>query len=86
MNSAASDPDALLVEVHAAKLLAVSTRTIQAWRRKNFGQPFVRPRRSLPAQRSVELGGHSSSWCSRRRLAKVIRIAVRKTPTSSARL
>lgn len=52
MNSATSDPDALLVEVHAAKLLAVSTRTLQAWRRKNFGPPFVRLGRGIRYRRT----------------------------------
>jgi hypothetical protein len=37
-----TDPDALLVETHAAQLLNLSARTLQAWRLTSRGPAFVR--------------------------------------------
>ena len=45
------DPDALLVEVRAAELLGVSTRTLQAWRSQGCGPPFVRVGRAIRYRR-----------------------------------
>jgi excisionase family DNA binding protein len=39
--------DALLGEVQAAKLLNLSTRTLQAWRIKGCGPAFVRAGRAI---------------------------------------
>jgi excisionase family DNA binding protein len=39
--------DALLGEVQAAKLLNLSTRTLQAWRIKGCGPVFVRAGRAI---------------------------------------
>jgi hypothetical protein len=49
--SATSDPDALLAEVHAAKLLNLSTRTLQAWRLADRGPAFVRAGRAIRYRR-----------------------------------
>ena len=37
-----ADPDALLTEAQAAKFLNLSDRTLQAWRLRGGGPPFVR--------------------------------------------
>jgi excisionase family DNA binding protein len=39
--------DALLTEVEAADLLKLSTRTLQSWRIKTEGPPFVRVGRAI---------------------------------------
>jgi excisionase family DNA binding protein len=46
-----SDADALLSEVHAADLLGLSSRTLQAWRVKNGGPPFIRAGRAIRYRR-----------------------------------
>jgi hypothetical protein len=45
------DLDALLAEVHAADLLGLSTRTLQAWRSKRQGPAFVRAGRAIRYRR-----------------------------------
>jgi phage terminase Nu1 subunit (DNA packaging protein) len=45
------DPDGLLVEIHAADLLKVSSRTLQAWRASSKGPPFVRAGRAIRYRR-----------------------------------
>ncbi len=45
------DTDALLVEIHAAELLGLSTRTLQAWRSTNRGPAFVRAGRAIRYRR-----------------------------------
>ncbi len=45
--SPVSDQDSLLNEDEAAKFLAVSVRTLQAWRTRGIGPPFVRLGRSV---------------------------------------
>ena len=47
INSSTRDDESLLNESEAAKLLAVSARTLQAWRTKNAGPPFVRLGRAI---------------------------------------
>lgn len=42
-----TDHDALLTEVQAAKVLNLSTRTLQAWRTKGTGPAFVRAGRAI---------------------------------------
>jgi predicted DNA-binding transcriptional regulator AlpA len=37
-----TDPDALLSETEVSQLFEISMRTLQAWRTKNSGPPFVR--------------------------------------------
>jgi Helix-turn-helix domain len=46
-----TDPDALLVETHAAQLLNLSARTLQAWRLTSRGPAFVRAGRSVRYRR-----------------------------------
>jgi excisionase family DNA binding protein len=41
------DPEALLTEDQAARLLSVSPRTLQAWRSEDRGPPYVRVGRSV---------------------------------------
>lgn len=41
------DPDTLLTEVAAAKLLKLSIRTLQAWRCRGTGPAFVRVGRAI---------------------------------------
>jgi hypothetical protein len=50
------DLDVLLPEVHAADLLGLSTRTLQAWRSRNLGPPFVRAGRAIRYRRRDLLG------------------------------
>ena len=45
------DTEALLAELHAAELLGVSSRTLQAWRCRNEGPPFVRMGRAVRYRR-----------------------------------
>jgi hypothetical protein len=45
------DQDALLTEVQAADLLSLSVRTLQAWRARAFGPPFVRAGRAVRYRR-----------------------------------
>jgi hypothetical protein len=45
------DIDALLVEVRAAELLGLSTRTLQAWRCSCRGPAFVRAGRAIRYRR-----------------------------------
>jgi hypothetical protein len=46
-----SDQDALLTEVRAADLLSLSVRTLQAWRARGFGPPYVRAGRAVRYRR-----------------------------------
>jgi Helix-turn-helix domain len=48
---AANDRDALLTEVGAADLLCLSVRTLQAWRARGFGPPYVRAGRAVRYRR-----------------------------------
>jgi hypothetical protein len=41
------DPDSLLPEREASQLLSVSIRTLQAWRFRRVGPPFVRLGRAI---------------------------------------
>lgn len=41
----------LLTEMHAADLLRLSVRTLQAWRTKGFGPAFVRAGRAVRYRR-----------------------------------
>jgi excisionase family DNA binding protein len=45
------EPDALLDELQAAQLLGLSSRTLQAWRAKGEGPPFVRAGRAIRYRR-----------------------------------
>jgi excisionase family DNA binding protein len=47
VNSNTRDDESLLNESEAAKLLAVSVRTLQAWRTRESGPPFVRLGRAI---------------------------------------
>jgi hypothetical protein len=46
-----NDQDALLTEVQAADLLTLSVRTLQAWRARGFGPPYVRAGRAVRYRR-----------------------------------
>jgi excisionase family DNA binding protein len=46
-----ADLDALLTEVQAAELLNLSTRTLQAWRIRGVGPPFVQAGRAVRYRR-----------------------------------
>src|SRR5262245_38424398 len=48
-----SDPDAALKENQAAKLLGVSPRTLQAWRLRGGGPPYLKIGRAVRYQRKV---------------------------------
>ena len=45
------DPDSLLTEVHAARLLRMSERTLQTWRIKGTGPSFIRAGRAVRYRR-----------------------------------
>ena len=47
VNSSSRDDESLLNEAEAAKFLAVSVRTLQAWRTRESGPPFVRLGRAI---------------------------------------
>jgi excisionase family DNA binding protein len=47
----AADPDAALNENQAAEYLGVSVRTLQAWRVRGGGPPYVKIGRSVRYQR-----------------------------------
>ena len=55
VGSPVSDQDSLLTEAKAAKFLAVSVRTLQAWRTKGIGPPFVRLGRAVRYMRQALL-------------------------------
>lgn len=50
-NLQASDPDALICEVRAADFLAVSPRTLQAWRRQKVGPAYCAAGRAIRYRR-----------------------------------
>jgi hypothetical protein len=45
------DADTLLGEMRAAELLGLSSRTLQAWRARSEGPPFVRAGRAVRYRR-----------------------------------
>lgn len=45
------DTESLLAEIYAAELLGLSSRTLQAWRSRNEGPPFVRVGRAVRYRR-----------------------------------
>ena len=49
--SALPDPDTLMPEAEAARLLAVSQRTLQAWRLRGGGPLFVKAGRAVRYRR-----------------------------------
>jgi excisionase family DNA binding protein len=51
LTSASADPDALLPEDAAANLLNISTRTLQSWRIRRAGPPFVQVGRAVRYRR-----------------------------------
>ncbi len=50
-NHQANDPDALICEVRAADFLAVSPRTLQAWRSRKVGPAFCAAGRAIRYRR-----------------------------------
>jgi|tagenome__1003787_1003787.scaffolds.fasta_scaffold20959347_4 hypothetical protein len=60
-----TDPDALLTEVQAAEFLSLSTRTLQAWRERRSGPPFVRAGRAVRYRRRalyIWIDANTVSW------------------------
>lgn len=57
------DPDALLAEAHAAQLLSVSERTLQAWRGRNAGPPYVRAGRAIRYRRRDLIAWIEANTC-----------------------
>jgi DNA-binding transcriptional MerR regulator len=51
MAELSNDPDALLTEGQAARLLNLSVRTLQAWRVGGLGPPFCRLGRAVRYRR-----------------------------------
>jgi predicted DNA-binding transcriptional regulator AlpA len=51
-----SDPDRLLNELQAARLLGLSSRTLQAWRSRGAGPAYVRAGRAVRYRRSDLVG------------------------------
>lgn len=51
MKTANDDPDGLLKEEAVADLLDVSVRTLQAWRLRRVGPPFVQVGRAIRYRR-----------------------------------
>ena len=49
--SAKQDPDSLLKELEAADLLDLSVRTLQSWRMRRAGPPFVQVGRAVRYRR-----------------------------------
>lgn len=47
------DSDRLLTEMQAADVLRLSSRTLQAWRSRDVGPPFVRAGRAIRYRRSA---------------------------------
>jgi hypothetical protein len=47
MTPEAKDSDGFLTEKDAARLLSLSFRTLQSWRRKNIGPKFIKFGRSV---------------------------------------
>jgi predicted DNA-binding transcriptional regulator AlpA len=45
------DTESLLAEIYAADLLGLSSRTLQSWRSKNEGPPYVRVGRAVRYRR-----------------------------------
>lgn len=60
------DPDALLMEEHAARLLNLSVRTLQSWRLRGDGPAYVRAGRAIRYRR-----GDIISWISANTVTKV---------------
>jgi len=54
--AAETHPDCLITEKQAARMLSVSHRTMQAWRRIGFGPRFCKLGRSVRYRRSDVMG------------------------------
>ncbi len=55
INAQGSDPEQLLIEMEAAKLLKLTPRCLQAWRCKGGGPKFIRISRRCIRYRRVDL-------------------------------
>lgn len=51
-NASHLDPDTVLTEVGAATVLALSIRTLQAWRCRGIGPAFIRAGRAIRYRRA----------------------------------
>ncbi|MBS4084027.1 MAG: helix-turn-helix domain-containing protein [Rhizobiales bacterium] len=52
LHQALQEPEALLLEIQAAKLLNLSVKTLQAWRNRKRGPTFIRAGRAVRYRRS----------------------------------
>lgn len=64
------DTETLLAEVYAAELLGLSSRTLQAWRSRNEGPPYVRVGRAIRYRRQDLL-----NWVGQNTVAPLARIS-----------
>jgi hypothetical protein len=65
LHQATSDPDDLLTEIQAAKVLNLSSRTLQAWRIRNTGPSFVQAGRAVRYRRRdllLWIDANTISW------------------------
>jgi len=61
------DPSALVTETDAARFLSVSIRTLQAWRVRGLGPPFVRVGRAIRYQRNALIAWTNANTVTPRR-------------------
>ncbi|MCK1417631.1 helix-turn-helix domain-containing protein [Bradyrhizobium sp. CW4] len=59
------DPDALLREQEAADLLCLSIRTLQSWRIRSAGPPFVQVGRAVRYRRRDLIAWIDANTCGR---------------------
>ncbi len=60
--NASQDPDRLLNEAQLAQLTNLSVRTLQAWRLRGEGPPFIKIGRSVRYKRGVNAGIKIHQW------------------------
>ncbi len=61
----AADPDELLTEEEAAKLTKMSERTLQAWRVREVGPPYIRFGRTVRYRRRDLVAWIARNTCGR---------------------
>ncbi|MGY4227821.1 phage terminase Nu1 subunit (DNA packaging protein) [Bradyrhizobium sp. USDA 4503] len=57
------DPDALLTELAVAEILNLSIRTLQSWRLRSAGPPFVQVGRAVRYRRRDLIGWIEANTC-----------------------
>ncbi|HEV2153009.1 helix-turn-helix domain-containing protein [Bradyrhizobium sp.] len=60
-----ADPDALLTEDIAAEILSISIRTLQSWRPRQAGPPFVQVGRAVRYRRRDLIAWIDANTCCR---------------------